>query len=185
MHPFHRLTHVKSFITIPAIFQCITQNSPAFLRILNRRYAAALGQSTVLSCPIRIIPEKPCFFLLGAGDITATFIIKTAQSFFMNTAYPFHLGVSREHPFPGRFSDSYTQAKNAFFCFYGDISSASTAIAALPSMEKLRFIRKQNNCTSWKTRFFPPCSSETERRLRALPQTGWRRFFLKGKFPFI
>ena len=62
MHPFHRLTHVKSFITIPAIFQCITQNSPAFLRILNRRYAAALGQSTVLSCPIRIIPEKPCFF---------------------------------------------------------------------------------------------------------------------------
>ncbi|MCD7991191.1 MAG: response regulator [Clostridia bacterium] len=87
-------------------------------------------------------PEHPgeiMLFLLGAGDLAATSIIKTAQSLFMSTDYPFHLGVSREHPFPGRFSDSYTQAKNAFFCFYGDIASASTAIAALPSMEKLRF----------------------------------------------
>lgn len=84
-------------------------------------------------------PGEIMFFLLGAGDMTATSIIKAAQSFFMNTAYPFHLGISREHPFPGRFSDSYTQAKNAFFCFYGDIASSSTAMAALPSMEKLRF----------------------------------------------
>ena len=130
-------------------------------------------------------PGEIMFFLLGAGDMTATSIIKAAQSFFMNTAYPFHLGISREHPFPGRFSDSYTQAKNAFFCFYGDIASSSTAMAALPSMEKLRFVRKQNNCISWRTKFFPPFSSETGGRLKAVPRTGWHRFFPKGKFPSI
>ena len=51
-----------SYITIPATFQCGMQDLPVFLRILNRRYAATSGDSTVLSYPIRITLEKSCSF---------------------------------------------------------------------------------------------------------------------------